>query len=77
MRAILAVILVALLTLSGNSFAGEGIGCPAGTKPNGETIPDVSEAWREIVRDGKVEYHGPYRAWWLNGKLGNEGQYSK
>lgn len=77
MRAILAEILVALLTLSGNSFAGEGIGCPAGTKPNGETTPDVSEAWCEIVRDGKVEYHGPYRAWWPNGKLGNEGQYSK
>ncbi len=25
--------------------------------------------------DGKKVMHGPYRAWWPNGKLGTEGQY--
>ncbi len=50
-----------------------GIGCPEGTTPNGETTPDVVEAWCE---DAKGEMHGPYRAWWPNKKLGNEGQYN-
>lgn len=50
----------------------EGISCPKGTSPNGERTPDVSEAWCE---DENHKMHGPYRAWWPNGKLGNEGQY--
>ena len=75
MRTIFAAVVIALLVLSGNSFA-DGIGCPAGTKPNGETTPDVSEAWCEIIKDGKAVMPGPYRSWWPNGKLGMEGQYS-
>ena len=50
----------------------KGIDCPKGTTPNGETTPDVSEAWCE---DSNHKMHGPYRVWWPNGKLGNEGQY--
>lgn len=75
MRATFAAVLIAALVLSDNSFA-DGIGCPAGTTPNGETTPEVSEAWCEITRDGKVDMHGPYRAWWPNGRLGDQGQYS-
>jgi antitoxin component YwqK of YwqJK toxin-antitoxin module len=74
MRATFATVAIAALVLSGNSFAG-GIGCPAGTTPNGENTPDVSEAWCEIIKDGKTEMHGPYRSWWPNGKVGNKGQY--
>jgi len=53
----------------------DGIGCPKGTTPNGESEPDVSEAWCEILKDGRTVQHGPYRSWWPNGKLGTEGQY--
>lgn len=50
----------------------KGIECPKGTTPNGETTPEVSEAWCE---DLNHKMHGPYRAWWPNGKLGTEGEY--
>ena len=55
------------------STVAEGIGCPKGTTPNGETSPEVSEAWCE---DSSHKMHGPYRAWWPTKKLGNEGQYN-
>jgi len=55
--------------------ASNDIGCPKGTKPNGETTPEVSEAWCETTKDGKTVQHGPYRAWWPDGRLGTEGQY--
>lgn len=62
---------VALPCIAGSN----DIGCPEGAKPNGETTPEVSEAWCEISKGGKTVQHGPYRAWWPNGKLGTEGQY--
>src|ERR1700741_1141154 len=49
--------------------------CPQGTTPNGETTPEVREAWCEVAHDGSVVLHGPYRAWWPNGVLGTSGQY--
>lgn len=57
------------------SASAAGIGCPKGTRPNGETLPEVREAWCEVMHDGKTVQHGPYRAWWPNGKRGNLGQY--
>jgi len=62
-----------LVILSASQYAiANGIGCPKGTTPSGETTPEVSEAWCE---DSNHEMHGPYRAWWPNGKPGTEGQY--
>jgi hypothetical protein len=55
---------------------GGDLVCPKGTTPKAESTPQVSEAWCEILRAGATEMHGPYRAWWPNGKLGTEGQYS-
>ena len=75
MRTIFASVVFAVLVLSGSSFAGD-IGCPAGTTPNSETTTDVSEAWCETIKEGKTVMHGPYRSWWPNGKLGNQGQYN-
>jgi hypothetical protein len=48
----------------------DGIGCPAGTTPRGEETPEATEAWCE---DANYKMHGPFRAWWPNGKLGIEG----
>ena len=66
-----AFLSLAILFIS-NSAIADGIGCPKDTIPNGETTPDVSEAWCE---DSNHKMHGPYRAWWPNEQLGNEGQY--
>lgn len=76
MRTSFVAVVIASLVLGGNSVLAGGIGCPAGATPRGETTPDVSEAWCEVIKDGKPEMHGPYRAWWPNGRLGNEGEYS-
>lgn len=70
------IVLIALYTLIMLALASaDGIDCPAGTTPRGETTPDVSEAWCEVFKDGKTVHHGPYLAWWPNGKLGTKGQY--
>ena len=50
--------------------------CPKGTTPKAESTPEVSEAWCEILKDGTTLQHGPYKAWWPNGRLSLEGQYS-
>jgi len=55
----------------------EGFGCPKGTTPNGETTPEVRDAWCELSAAGKTVQHGPYRSWWPNGKLGADGQYER
>ena len=65
---------VVLISLGAYSYAGS-IHCPKGTTPNGESTPDVSEAWCEKTVSGSTVMHGPYRAWWPNGKLGTVGQY--
>lgn len=58
------------------SAAPAGVGCPAGTVPNGEKTPDVAEAWCEKTLDRRNVMHGPYRAWYPNGRLGTSGQYA-
>ena len=58
-----------------SACAASAILCPSGTTPNGETTPDVREAWCELKWHDKTVQHGPYRAWWPNGKLGTSGQY--
>ena len=55
--------------------AADDIVCPDGTRPNGETTPEVREAWCELNHEGTVVQHGPYRAWWPNGVLGTSGQF--
>ncbi len=55
----------------------DGIGCPDGTKANGETMPEVSEAWCELKTNEGVVLHGPYRSWYPNGTLGTRGQLEK
>jgi len=57
--------------------AQEEIVCPDGAKPNGETTPEVSEAWCELSVDGAIVMHGPYRSWWPGGTLGTSGQYDR
>ena len=74
MQRIRSVALVLGLGVVGAALAGD-ITCPKGTKPNGEDTPDVKEAWCEITWHGQTVQHGPYRAWWPNGKLGTSGQY--
>ncbi len=73
-RSIFAFSLV-LGVVCANAAARGGIGCPKGTTPNGEETPEVSEAWCELQWNGQTVQHGPYRAWWPNGKLGTTGQY--
>lgn len=67
--------LAIVLSLAGSLVFAAGIGCPKETRLNGESTPDVSEAWCEVAHDRVKVLHGPYRAWWPNGKLGNAGQY--
>src|SRR5579883_1427928 len=55
---------------------GGSLVCPKGTTPKAEATPELSEAWCEISKDGTTFQHGPYRAWWPNGKLSTEGQYA-
>ena len=55
----------------------DGIGCPDGTQANGETVPEVREAWCELHTSGGVVQHGPYRAWYPNGTLATNGQFDK
>lgn len=74
MRFCLPTLLVSFVLTIG-SASTTGIGCPSGSRPNGETVPEVSEAWCEVLHDGRTVLHGPYRAWWPSGKLGNAGQY--
>jgi hypothetical protein len=69
-----STVVILLAALAGSACAG-GIKCPKGTTPNGERTPEVSEAWCEWNVAGHVGMHGPYRAWWPNGKLGTAGQY--
>ncbi len=57
------------------SAAPDPLQCPPGTVANGEQTPDVDEEWCEIPGAPPV-LHGPYRAWWPNGKLGTRGQYT-
>jgi hypothetical protein len=73
--AIAGVVLLSILWLPVLG-APTGIRCPAGTVPTGEQTPEVHEAWCEKVVDGKTLMHGPYRAWWPNGRLGTSGQYA-
>jgi len=74
MKAIAAIILF-LLPLS--ALGKDDIDCPEGTIISGETTPEVREAWCEINLKGKTVLHGPYRAWYPNGKLGTSGHYDK
>ncbi|MDH4099873.1 MAG: hypothetical protein OEV28_04800 [Nitrospirota bacterium] len=71
----LCLFLVALFAFGSICFGAEKIDCPKGTTPKAETTPEVSEAWCELHENGKAVMHGPFRAWWPNGKLGTEGQY--
>src|SRR2546427_4601198 len=64
------VMMALLVLMPAAGLAGE-LSCPRGTTPNGERTPEVSEAWCETMRDGRVVFHGPYRAWWPNGQLIN------
>ena len=74
MYKVIAIAIVMSVLYSGGIFA-KNIECPKGTTLKGETTPEVSEAWCEVLVNGKTVMHGPYRAWWPNGKLGTEGQY--
>ena len=75
-RASLAAITFTALVAAGSAMARGGeITCPKGTVPNGEDTQDVKEAWCEVLWHGKKVEHGPYRAWWPDGKLGTTGQY--
>lgn len=49
--------------------------CPYDTILNEETKPQLSVSWCEVVINGQTVFHGPYRAWWPNGRLGNEAHY--
>lgn len=49
--------------------------CPPDTILNEETKPELSVSWCEVTINGDVVFHGPYRAWWPNGRLGNEAHY--
>jgi antitoxin component YwqK of YwqJK toxin-antitoxin module len=69
-----SVIPLLVLAVVGVAFAGD-ITCPLGTKPSGEDTQDVKEKWCETTWHGKTVEHGPYRAWWPNGRLGSSGQY--
>ncbi len=53
----------------------DDIACPVGTKPAGETVPEVREAWCELYTDEGVKQHGPYQAWYPNGVLSTKGQF--
>jgi len=56
------------------SAGGHELRCPVGTSPNAERTPEVREAWCERKTDGKM--HGPYKAWWPSGALGNAGEFA-
>jgi antitoxin component YwqK of YwqJK toxin-antitoxin module len=73
LRTLLAIL---ALTVAPIIHSADELQCPSGTTPNGETTPDVSEAWCEVSWNGKTVMHGPYRAWWPNGRLGTSGQYN-
>ena len=68
------MLLICALSLAAPALEAKGIGCPTGTTPRGEATPEISEAWCE---DANAKMHGPYKSWWPNGKLGNEGQYER
>ena len=70
------IFLACAFAVGGCASSNENIECPVGTTSAGETTPEVREAWCELERNGTVVQHGPYRAWWPNGKLGSSGQYS-
>lgn len=53
------------------------IQCPEGTTVKGETTPELREAWCEFSLETKTVVHGPYKAWYPNGVLGNSGQYEE
>ena len=55
----------------------DGIGCPEGTIPNGESVPEIREAWCELHADEGVVQHGPYRSWYPDGTLGTKGQFDR
>lgn len=55
----------------------DGIDCPEGTIPNGESVPEIREAWCELHTDEGVVQHGPYQSWYPNGTLGTKGQFNK
>jgi hypothetical protein len=69
------LVLVGFLAMTQGAALAADLNCPKGTTPNGERTPEVSEAWCETTRGGRVVLHGPYRAWWPNGQLGTDGQY--
>ena len=71
------VIQTVLVLVTCVSSQAQDIACPAGTKANGETTPDVSEAWCELFLEGGVVQHGPTRSWYPNGVLGTTGQYDE
>ena len=74
MRAVSITTLILALGVASVAFSGD-ITCPKGSRPNGEDTPDLKEAWCETTWHGQTVQHGPYRAWWANGKLGTSGQY--
>ncbi|MBX2882804.1 MAG: hypothetical protein KTR32_22835 [Granulosicoccus sp.] len=49
--------------------------CPPDTILNEESRPELSVSWCEVIINGDTVFHGPYRAWWPNGRLGNEAHY--
>ena len=53
------------------------ITCPPGSMIKGENTPEVKEAWCEIIMNKKALMHGPYKAWYPSGILGNKGQYNE
>jgi antitoxin component YwqK of YwqJK toxin-antitoxin module len=64
-----------MMLIASNTYAND-IQCPPGSLSNGESTPELVEAWCEVMENGKVVEHGPYRAWWPNGNLGTEGQFN-
>jgi len=74
-NSLVAVTLSVLIAVGSALARSEDITCPKGTVQNGEDTQDVKEVWCEILWHGNTVEHGPYRAWWPNGKLGTTGQY--
>ena len=66
---ILIIFLIPIFALA------DDVVCPVGATLKGETTPDSREAWCEIMHEGKMVMHGPYKTWWSNGNLASVGTY--
>jgi hypothetical protein len=65
-----------IASLFGLPAVDAGITCPAGTTAADARPPAGREEWCERVgRDGSRIRHGPYRAWYPDGRLKIEGQF--